>query len=283
MGRGCSPSGTAPERGEMVTALLGLAVEGGLGKMSDGRGVTTRGEAGGANGAARGRRQRRQRPTGGSPASGSAWARRGELEIEDGRGGFEGGMGAGDVGEVELELAQKFGEKWGRGWRSGRQPRPHGRTCAREAGGGSFSGDVGRPGFPCGCRRRGWRKGEELTGGASGPPELEIEAGRGGSDGGMGAGDVGEVELESERKFGEKWGRGWRSGRRPRPHGRMCAREAGGGSFSGDVGRPGLPWRLPAEWLEEGGGADRWGLGPRRMALYSAALLVMSNCSLAAY
>nr|AAQ56494.1 hypothetical protein OSJNBa0023H09.26 [Oryza sativa Japonica Group] len=79
-------------------------------------------------------------------------------------------MGAGDVGEVELELAQKFGEKWGRGWRSGRQPRPHGRTCAREAGGGSFSGDVGRPGFPCGCRRRGWRKGEELTGGASGPP-----------------------------------------------------------------------------------------------------------------
>nr|BAI39709.1 hypothetical protein [Oryza sativa Indica Group] len=77
----------------------------------------------------------------------------------------------------------------------------------------------------------------------------------------MGAGDVGEVELESERKFGEKWGRGWRSGRRPCPHGRMCAREAGGGSFSGDVGRPGLPWRLPAEWLEEGGGADRWG-GP---------------------
>nr|BAI39708.1 hypothetical protein [Oryza sativa Indica Group] len=121
----------------MVTALLGLAVEGLTG-------ADFHGESGG-NGCGRG-----------------------ELEIEDGRGGFEGGMGAGDMGEVELELAQKFGEKWGRGWRSGRQPRPHGQTCAREVGGGSFSGDVGRPGFPCGCRRSGWRKGEELTGGASG-------------------------------------------------------------------------------------------------------------------
>jgi hypothetical protein len=50
-------------------------------------------------------------------------------------------------GDMELEGGQTgviFGEKWGKMRRSGWRPHPHGRTCAREAGGGGFSGRVGR-------------------------------------------------------------------------------------------------------------------------------------------